>query len=207
MLYVLYMFQSLRLSLAFQFVATPDEWQWFGPMVARGMFHCDMDGWPVFPIPQIQQYKLFWNELAGRARVKLQEGDWTAEGVSPAHGVLPIPIHTALWDYLRIVDRMDEAEGSGFRFIALTVTSVETPKVVVSQASKATLRRQLTDWIRSHAEAADGTVLRDDQKAAARAAFKGCVITDTMFRDCRREANLGKISVQTGRPKAKGSGK
>ena len=201
------MFRSLRFSLALEFVANPTEWQWFGPMVARGTYHYDTDGWPVFPIPQIQQYKLLWNELAGRALVKLQEGDWTAEGVSPAHGVLPITIHTALWDYLRIVDRMDEAEGGGFRFIALTVSGVATPKVGVSQASKATLRRQLTDWIRSHAEAADGTVLRDDQMAAARAAFVGCVITDNMFRDCRRDANLGDESVQKGRPKAKGLGK
>ena len=201
------MFRSLRLSLAFEFLATEDEWYWFGPMVGRDVLHYGYDGWPRFPTYQIADYKLLWNELAELAREKLQAGEWSAQGISPAFGPMPVTINPMLWEYLRIKDRLEEAEGSGFHFVALTVTDCRPPKVEVSQASKQTLRAQLTKWIQAQAAAHQVPPLRAEQLAAARAAFEGVEISDNLFRDCRRAAGLSETSVQRGRPKAKGSGK
>jgi hypothetical protein len=62
-------------------------------------------------------------------------------------------------------------------------------------------------WIRAQATAQQSPLLRAEQLAAARAAFEGQVISNNLFRDCRRAAGLPETSVQRGRPKAKGSGK
>ncbi len=201
------MFQSLRLSLAFEFLATKEEWAWFGPMVGRDVLHWGYDGWPRFPLEQIRDYQALWTILADAAQEKLKDGDWTAKGISPAFGGMPVPIDTMLWEYLRIKDRLEEAEGWGFHFVALTVTDRQLPKVEVSQASKQTLRAQLIRWIQAQAAAQPVPLLRAEQLAAARAAFEGVEISDNLFRDCRRAAGLAETSVQRGRPKAKGSGK
>lgn len=201
------MFQLLRLSLAFEFLATKEEWEWFGPMVGRDVLHWGYDGFPRFPLHQIGDYRALWTILADAAHEKLKDGDWIAQGISPAFGAMPVPIGTMLWEYLRIKDRVEEAEGWGFHFVALTVTDCQLPKVEVSHASKQTLRLQLIKWIRAQAAAHQVPPLRAEQLAAARAAFEGREISDNLFRDCRRAAGLPEASVQRGRPKTKGSGK
>ena len=125
--YVLDMFHSLRLSLAFEFLATKEEWAWFGPMVGRDVLHWGYDGWPRFPLDQIRDYQALWTILADAAHEKLKDGEWTAQGISPAYGGMPVPIDTMLWEYLRIKDRLEEAEGWGFDFVALTVTDCQSP--------------------------------------------------------------------------------
>ncbi|RYG99313.1 MAG: hypothetical protein EON58_04380 [Alphaproteobacteria bacterium] len=198
------MFRSLRLVDAFEHLVSPAQWEWFGPMVARHVLHIGRDGWPLFPVEQLHAYPRVWEEAAKSALTKLQGGEWVAEGISPRFGPHRIRIDTDLWDYLRIKDRVEEAEGGGFLFIALTVSEVKEPHVEVSHSAQAGLRSQLTKWLRDHAERSESAPLRSEQLDAARSAFEGRVITDNMFRECRRAAALPARSVQRGRPKAKG---
>jgi hypothetical protein len=202
--YVLFMFRSLRLIEAFEHVATAQEWQWFGPMVARGTWHIDVDGWPLFSHSELRAYDELYKGLVARVLVKLRSGEWLAQGISPKFGPEARPIDTHLWDYMHIVHRREEAEGGGFRFLALTISDVQPPKPSVPHADKALLRRQLTEWIRTQAEGARWPPLRAEQLTGAREAFAGHVITDNMFRECRRAAQLPDALVQKGRPKAKG---
>jgi hypothetical protein len=197
------MFRSLRLCESFEHVLSQDEWSWFGPMAARRATHFDEEGWPLFAMAERQAYPRVWQKAAQIVREKLRDGEWVAEGISSQFGPQPVRIDTNLWDYLRLNDRVEEAEGAGFHFVALTVSSTRLPKVQVSQAKHASLRKQLTEWIRLHAGASGGPVLRDDQLAAARDAFVGNTISDSMYRECRRAAGLPKNSVQRGRPKIK----
>jgi hypothetical protein len=200
------MFRSLRLAEAFQFLAHPNQWEWFGPMVKRRVLHFGIDGWPAFPVEELRAYQLLWLDLAGKALEKLQDGEWMARGISVASGPQPIPIDTVLWDYLRIKDRVEEAEGAGFHFIALTVTQVKPVGAMTPHAEQPALIRQLTDWIRNDAERPGPPALRAEQYAAACKAFSGSAITPNMFRNCRRAAGLKSAAVQKGRPKTKGSG-
>jgi hypothetical protein len=201
------MFRSLRLIDAFEHLATPEEWHWFGPMVRRGVLHFGVDGWPTFPADQLRAYPILWEKLADQALEKLRAGEWMAEGISAALGPRLVPIDTSLWDYMYLVDRAEEAKGAGFHFIALTISDTRPPKAVaVSQASQAHLRTQLTQWIKSQIDPSRPPPLRAEQLAAARTAFAGCVITDNMYRECRRAASLPDAAVQRGRPKAKASG-
>lgn len=199
------MFRSLRLIDAFEHLATPDEWHWFGPMVARGNSHCDKDGWPLFSHQQLSAYDALWKKLVDLVHRKLRAGEWVAQGISAQFGPRRMEIDTYLWEYLQIVHRTEEAEGAGFRFLALTVSDVEPPRAMAPLEKQPLLRRQLTDWIRAHAESATSPPLRVEQIAAARAAFAGQVITENMYRECRRAAGLTAGSVRIGRPKAKGS--
>ena len=201
------MFRSVRLSLAFEYLVSPEEWRWFGPMVARGVFHFGLDGWPVFPDAHMHEYPRLWGVAADRALEKLRAGAWMAEGISPQYGPQPVPISADLWDYMRIKDRTEEAEGAGFHFLALTVSDLAPSQATGSHADKAHLRGQLTQWIRSNAASSGLPALRADQIAAAREAFAGLTISDNMYRECRRAAGLPAQAVQRGRPKTKGRGK
>ena len=198
------MFRDLRLVEAFEHVLSPEEWSWFGPMVARGVYHYGDDGWAVFPVAQLRAYPKLWQKAANRVLEKLRTGEWVAKGISPRFGPQPIAISTDLWDYLRFKDRIDEAEGADFRFVALTISDLRPPEVQVSHAEKAHLRGQLTEWIRSHAASSSLPILRADQLAAAREAFAAVTISDNMYRECRRAAGLPQETVQRGRPKTKG---
>lgn len=202
--YVPDMFRNLRLIEAFEHLASPIQWSWFGPLVARGVYHIGLDGWPLFPFQQLRAYDVLRTELEARALEKLRSGDWIGQGISARYGPHRMPIDTHLWDYMQIVPRMEEAKGGGFHFLALTVTDTKPPRAVASQADTASLRRQLTEWIQSHAEASGKPVLRSVQLAEARAAFPSVVISANMYRECRRAAGLSSASVQTGRPKVKG---
>jgi hypothetical protein len=199
------MFRSLRFVEAFEHLATPEEWSWFGPMAGRRVMHIGVDGWPLFPFHRMQAYPVLWRKLSGLALDKLRGGEWLAQGISARYGPCPQPIDTNLWDYLQLVDRVEEAKGAGFHFIALTVSSVEPPKLIAPHKDQPLLRRQLTEWIRAHSDASKPPLLRAALLAMAREAFPGCVITDNMYRDCRREAGLPEEAVQRGRPKTKGS--
>lgn len=117
---------------------------------------------------------------------------------------MPVSISVDLWDYLLIVDRLDEAQGKGFHFLALTVSDLRAQAEPVSHASKAKLREQLTQWIRSHAASLPEPPLRAEQLVAAREAFAGSVISDNLYKECRRAAGLSEGTVQRGRPKTKG---
>ena len=200
------MFRGLRLIEAFEHLATPEEWHWFGPMVARGVYHFNIDGWPAFPAHQIRAYPILWKKLADQALVKLRVGEWVAEGISAQLGPRLVPIDPSLWDYMELVDRAEEAKGAGFHFIALTVSDMQPKPMAVSPASQAQLRGQLTQWIRTQSASSGTPLLRAEQLAAARKAFAGCVITDNMYREYRRAASLPEAAVQRGRPIAKGSG-
>jgi hypothetical protein len=199
------MFRSLPLHQAFRYLVSPEEWSWFGPMAGPRVYHIGLDGWPLFELHQIRDFQSLWPKLAEEALVKLQEGEWTAEGICRAVSPQRVPIDPLLWDYLRFVGRLEEAEGGGFHFIALTVSQAGPIPVEFSYRQKSSLRRQLTDWIRLQATLPGPPLLRLEQLAAARAAFPGCNITPNMFRDRRREAGLPREAVQQGRPKAKGS--
>lgn len=211
--YVLRMFQSIRLYEAFEKVALGNEWSAFSVLETpynSDLAQVDDEGWPSITVEEDQRYRALWKRFACRVERRLWAGEWIAEGMNPTLGPRYVEIDIRLWEFLRLEWMTDVASGDGVRFTHLRFSAtapVSAPRAVVPQSQTATLRRQLTNWIRSHAEAADGPVLRDEQRAAARAAFVGCVITDDMFRNCRREANLSEVSVQKGRPKAKGLGK
>jgi hypothetical protein len=198
------MFRSLPLLEAFQYLATPEEWRWFRPMAGRHVYHIGLDGWPLFEDRRIRDYQALWPRLAANALVKLQDGEWTAEGICRHVSPQRVPIDPLLWDYMRLLDRREEAEGGGFYFIALTVSFGSAAKEV-SHAETGQLRKQLTEWIRAQSSRPGRPLLRSEQLAAARVAFSDCVITANMFRDCRRDAGLPRDAVQQGRPKAKGS--
>lgn len=208
--YVPYMFRSIQLHEAFEKVALGDEWSAF--FVLATPYNSDLPpvddaGWPTITVAEDRRYQALWRRFACRVERRLWEGDWTAEGINPTLGPRYVEIDTRLWEFLRLETMTDVASGEGVRFTHLRFSAaapVSAPRAVVPQRQTATLRRQLTDWIRNDALTAAGPVLRDDQKAAARAAFAGRVITDNLFRDCRRDANLGELSVQKGRPKVKG---
>lgn len=211
--YVLHMFRSIRLYEAFEKVAHSDEWSAFSVMETpynSDLPLVDDSGWPTITVEEDQCYRALWQRFACRVERRLWAGEWTAEGMNPTLGPRYVEIDTRFWEFLRLESMTDVASGDGVRFTHLRFSAtapVSAPRVVVPQRQTATLRRQLTDWIRDNALTARGPVLRDEQKAAARAAFVGCVITDNLFRDCRRDAKLDGVSVQTGRPKVKGSGK
>ncbi|MFC3558997.1 hypothetical protein ACFOKI_16490 [Sphingomonas qilianensis] len=207
------MFRSIQLYEAFALVAVHDEWTTFSVMETpynSDLPQCDEAGWPTISVEEDQCYRALWARFACRVERRLWAGDWTAEGMNTTLGPRYVEIDTRLWEFLRLEPMTDVASGEGVRFTHLRLSAtapVLVPKSVVPQSQTASLRAQLTAWIRNDARAASGPVRRDDQKAAARAAFVGCVITDNMFRDCRRDANLGEVSVQRGRPKVKGLGK
>ncbi|KQU57499.1 hypothetical protein ASG67_17245 [Sphingomonas sp. Leaf339] len=200
------MFRSQRLIEAFEHVATAEEWRWFGPMVARGTMHVGVDGWPLFSHATLTAYDSLYQALVERTLQKLRSGEWIARGISPAYGPEARQIDTHLWDYLCIKHRGEEAEGNGFHFLALTISSLRPTELPVPQAQKALLRRQLTQWLCIQADKAKWPLLRTEQLAAVREAFPNDTITDNMFRDCRRAAQLPDHLVQKGRPKTKGSG-
>lgn len=198
------MFRSLRLVDAFEHLVSPEAWRWFGPMVARGVYHVGLDGWPSFPHWQIQAYPKVWNEAASLALAKLRSGEWVAEGISHHYGPRPIPIETILWEYLQFEDRSDDAKGAGFHFIAVTVSCARPLNPSISHVAHGSLRHQLIRWIRDHARAAPQPVTRMEQLIAARAAFAPRVVSDNLFKECRRAADLPPHLVQQGRPKLKG---
>ena len=200
------MFSSLRLCEAFEYVLSPEEWSWFGPMAARRVMHFDTEGWPVFEFAEMQAYPRVWQRAADRALQKRRDGEWIAEGISARFGPQPRRIDTNLWDYLRLKDLAEEAEGSGFHFVALTISSLEIPTVHIPHAYQPALRNRLTQWIRAHAQASSLPVLRADQLVAAREAFPDCRVTNHMYRECRRAAELSAEAVQRGRPKKKAGG-
>jgi hypothetical protein len=204
MRYVLRMFLELRLTHAFKHLMNAHDWSWFGPIVAPGTYHCDDQGWPLYTHRELQVYDEMWLHVAYRTREKLKAGKWVAAGISHPNGLGRAPIDVVLWDYLHIVVGTEEAAGSGFRFLALTVSDVQPSKAVVSQRQTGVLRSQLTSWIRQNVKGIQAPQLRADQLKAARDAFEGCDITENMFRDCRRAAGLPESAVQNGRPKAKG---
>ena len=82
----------------------------------------------MFPFEELQAFSRTWKKAAVLALAKLQSGEWTAEGISSQFGPQSVAIDTNLWDYLRIIDRSEEAEGAGFHFVALTVSDVRPPK-------------------------------------------------------------------------------
>lgn len=139
------MFRSLELIDAFEHLASPSEWHWFGPMVARGTYHFGLDGWPLFSLEERQAYDRLYKELHERALERLRSGQWIAEGICASRSPQRIPVDTYLWHYLQFVHWMKEAKGAGFHFIALTVTDTQPPKEVVPQADTALLRKQLTE--------------------------------------------------------------
>jgi hypothetical protein len=196
------MFHSLPLSEAFEHLATPEEWRWFGPMVARGAMHFGVDGWPLFTARDLAAYQMLRKRLAAEALRRLRTGEWIASGISPATGPSPVSIDTTLWDYLEIVDRVEEAKGAGFHFIALTVTEHQPTKVAVAHYEKATLRSQLTSWIKVQTAASSEPIRKWDLRKEARAAFQGRTITDNMFRDAWRGAAVPGTAKHSGRPKA-----
>jgi hypothetical protein len=198
------MFRALPLLEVFQYLATPEEWRWFRPMAGRHVYHIGLDGWPLFELQQRLDYQSLWRTLAAEALTKLQDGEWTAEGICRQVSPQRVPIDPLLWDYMRFLDRVEAAEGGGFHFIALTVSAAIATKEV-SHAETGQLRKQLTEWIRAQASLSGPPLLRSEQLAAARVAFSDCVITANMFRDCRRDAGLPRDAVQQERPKAKGS--
>jgi hypothetical protein len=207
------MLQSIRLYEAFERVALCDEWSAFSVMETpynSDLLQVDDAGWPTITVEEDQAYRALWKRFACRVERRLWAGEWIAEGISATLGPRYVEIDTRLWAFLRIEPMTDVASGEGVRFTHLRFSAaapVLVPKAVVPQSQTASLRAQLTAWIRDYARAASGPVRRVDMMAAARAAFAGREITDNMFRDCRRAANLDKESVQTGRPKAKGFGK
>jgi hypothetical protein len=196
------MFRALRLIDAFESLATPEEWNWFGPMAARRTMHFGNDGWPLFEFWKLQAFPRLWKKLSDKALQKLQDGEWVAEGISPSFGPQPVQIDTNLWDYLQIIDRAEQAEGAGFHFIALTVTEVRCPRITAPLAEQPRLRRQLADWIKAQASSGRGPVKKADLLEEARRAFEGKIITQNMFRDARRDADLPASFVVQGRPKA-----
>lgn len=204
------MFQSIRLYEAFEKVALGDEWSAFSVMETpynSDLPQVEVAGWPTITVEEDQRYRALWKRFACRVERRLWAGEWTAEGISPTLGPRYVEIDTRLWEFLRLEPMTDVASGDGVRFTHLRFSSTafgSAPRAVVPQSGTAGLRAQLTVWIRDHASAAGGPVLRGDQKAAAREAFGDRVISDEMFRVCRRDAKLGGISVQKGRPKAKG---
>jgi hypothetical protein len=198
------MFRSLRLAEAFEYLVTRDEWHWFGSMVARGSSHFDVDGWPLYSTEHRLGYDRLWGEAASRAMQKLRAGEWLAEGISPRFGARRQPIEADLWDYIQIVHRTEVAEGSGFRFLAITVSDVQPARPVVPYIEQATIGRKLTEWIRTDALSATSPRLRGEQLAAARETFADYEITENLFRDCRKAAGLPEEAVQRGRPKKKG---
>jgi len=171
-------------------------------MVARGSYHFGVDGWPLFEQSRLIAYAKLWDKLASKATEKLQSGEWIAEGISPSFGPVSVRINTNLWDYLRIVDRAEEAEGSGFRFILLTITEAIPSKGPISHAAQPSLRRQLANWIRGQAESGHGPVRKADLLKEASLAFGGLTITKNLFANAWREADLPTQFVFRGRPKA-----
>lgn len=204
------MFRSIQLYEAFELVALHHEWAIFSVMETpynSDLLQCDEAGWPTITVAEDQRYRALWARFACRVERRLWTGEWTAEGLSTTIGPRYVEIDTRFWEFLRLEPMTDVASGEGVRFTHLRFSAtapVLVPKPVVPQSQTASLRAQLTAWIRDHASAASGPVRLADQRAAARVAFVGRVITDNMFRNCRRDADLGVLSVQRGRPKVKG---
>ena len=111
-------------------------------MAARGMYHCDLEGWPAFPFEHRQAYPRVWQKAANAALERLRRGDWIAQGISPAYGPEPRRIATDLWDYLQLLDRLEEAKGAGFRFVALTISEVRRPTLLAAEVDKDLPRTQ-----------------------------------------------------------------
>jgi hypothetical protein len=196
------MFRRLRLCDAFEHLATPEEWRWFGPMIARQATHYGVDGWPQFEMWQLQAYDRLLRNLEIKALEKLQSGAWLAEGISRSYGPTLVEIDTALWEYMDIEHRLEAAKGAGFHFIALTVTEAQPKRVVPSQTEQPRLRRQLADWIRVQVLSSKEPIRRADLLKEARLAFEGRNITENMYRNARQDAELPRRSVFRGRPKA-----
>ena len=199
------MFHRLRLIEAFEKIACPEEWEWFGPMVARGVMHIGADGWPLFENHRLRAYQIVLARLEGEVLQKLRAGEWIAEGISHQYGPKLVQIETSLWEYLQIENRLEEASGAGFHFLALTLTEISEPRSTTPLAEQPRLRRQLTNWIQTEIAKSSGPVRKADVEREARRAFEGVVISPNMFREAWRDADVPHHSKHRGRPKAKGS--
>lgn len=173
-------------------------------MSAPGILHHGVDGWPLFSHEELLAYDNLYTRLDERALAKLRSGEWVASGIRPQYGPEARQIATHLWDFLEIEHRLEYESGSGFHFIALMISSVQPRKTSTPQIKEALLRSQSTEWISAQAECATSPPLRHEQLAAARDAFRDVEISDNLFRECRRAAQLSLAKVQRGRPKAKG---
>jgi hypothetical protein len=164
--------------------------------------HFGIDGWAVFPTHRMLQYKGTWSKLASQALEKLRAGDWVAAGISVATGPSPVPIDTDLWYYLQLKDYVEEAEGAGFHFIALTVTEVHAPRQLEPLCAQPQLRRQLTQWIERQLFSREGPIRKADLLKQARAEFEGRTITNNMFATSWTQASFPESKKFSGRPKA-----
>jgi len=108
------MFRSLRLSVAFEHLLQPAEWQWLGPIATRGLYHVDSEGGPMFPFEQLQAYPVLWRKAARSALRKLKAGLVGSRGsqlsIWPAAGANR---HPPL-DYLTLRVRLEEPDDAGF---------------------------------------------------------------------------------------------
>lgn len=197
------MFSGMRSPQIFEFVIPAKEWRWFSYMVASSLI--GEDGWPLYSRSKENEYQELLEEAVWRVLEKLRSAEWVADGICASHGPQLVKIEPALWSYLSFDDRAAEAQGEGFRFIALRFSSTEPPKPPLPYIASGKLRPQLTKWIRAYVEQFSSPPLRDDVLAAARNAFE-VPISDNMYRECRRAAGLEPHQIQSGAPLKKVEG-
>jgi hypothetical protein len=198
------MFKSITMSEALQRVASPEEWEEYEDLRGRGYTRpiAFVLGAPEGPYErQATRFMELESVLWTRVRDNLLIGTWYAEGFIPPHGSQPQLIHRHLWRVLERDWDLTGVTGSGIYFVNLLISEAVPARKTGAQREKASLRRQLMQWIELEAKASARPTAKADLFALARKRFKGKPITPNLFSDAWRSADLPEEARHKGRPK------
>lgn len=200
------MFSDVSLLEALARVADPAEWEEFAqlPTMDEGDFFILGMGGPETPYTaRVDRYCKLWAKFVEALRAKLISGEWVADGFNAQLGYSPVPIAPRLWKLLQIAPGQEEAEGEGFRFVSLSVSEAR-PSIRLDQVAHANLRTELIRYIEEIGSSSPERITSVQVREAARQAFQGTRISDTLFMEAWRAAKRPPNMRQIGRPKLKG---
>jgi hypothetical protein len=143
------------------------------------------------------------DRIWSRVLPHLLAGDWIAYGFTKG-GIEPVKISPALWPYLQCTFHSDEVSARDIpdvQFFAVTIVRDAIPAIRPHSAT-ATMRQKLVRWIEQQAEAGCGPVKKSDLQAEARLVFGDANVSENLFAEAWRAANVPAGFRQIGRPKA-----
>ena len=122
------MFSRITLLESFRHVASSDEWEEFsafGEVTSMDLSIHAMGAGLSRSKSRLDGYERLWMELARRVRQKLLGGVWIAEGFSPGGLPQAQQIDPHLWNVLELNLMDGGADGAGFKFVNLLISSRE----------------------------------------------------------------------------------
>jgi hypothetical protein len=199
------MTSPVRLSDVIDLLATPEEAADYA--LVRYAAGPVLIFWPGSPETLYERDHRLCSEMQDRIWSRplpyLLSGDWIASGFTKG-GVEPVKISPALWPHLQCSFQSGEVSARDIpdvEFFAVTIIR-DVVRAVRSQSTTALVRQKLVKWIEEQAQADRGPVKKTDLQAEARLVFGAANVSDNLFADAWRAADVPAGFRQKGRPKA-----